>query len=60
MIVKATLDKNVKPTREQIEEIRRATEQPIVYDEDSPKLTETMKKELISAAKNRNMLKEIG
>ena len=39
------LPKGTKPTPEQIAEIREAAKRPIVYDEDSPKLTrEQLKK----------------
>ena len=39
------LPKGSKPTPEQIAEIREAAKRPIVYDEDSPKLTpEQLKK----------------
>lgn len=39
-IVRYSLDPNRKPTEKELEELRRAAEMPITYDEDSPFLTE--------------------
>ena len=39
MIVKSILTKDMKPTSEQIAEVRRAASIPIVFDEDCPELT---------------------
>ncbi len=39
MIRTATLDRNQKPTEEQIQQIREAANKEIIFDEDSPELT---------------------
>lgn len=54
MIRKVTLDRNQKPTDEQIKQIKEAAEREIVFDEDSPELTPAMEKAFRLAAKNRN------
>ncbi len=54
MIRTATLDRNQKPTEEQIRQIREAAKKEIVFDDDSPELTPAMEKAFRLAAKNRN------
>lgn len=54
MIRTVTLDRNQKPTEEQIKQIDEAAKRELVFDEDSPELTPAMKKAFRSAAKNRN------
>lgn len=54
MIRKVTLDRNQKPTMEQIKQIEEAKKREIVFDEDSPELTPAMEKAFRLAAKNRN------
>ena len=54
MIRTVTLDRNQKPTKEQIRQIEAAAKREIVFDEDSPKLTPAMEKAFRLAAKNRN------
>ena len=54
MIRTVTLDRNQKPTAEQIRQIEEAKKQDIVFDEDSPELTPAMEKAFRLAAKNRN------
>ncbi len=54
MIRTVTLDRNQKPTKEQIRQIEEAAKKEIVYDEDSPELTPAMEKAFWLAAKNRN------
>ena len=54
-----TLDRNRKPTEEQIKQIREAAKREIVFDEDSPELTPAMEKALRLAAKNRNTQRNI-
>ena len=49
-----TLDRNQKPTEEQIKQIKEAATREIVFDEDSPELTPAMEKAFRLAAKNRN------
>lgn len=49
-----TLDRNKKPTEEQIKQIEEAAKREIVFDEDSPELTPAMEKAFRLAAKNRN------
>ena len=38
------IDKNQKPTSEQLQEIADAQKQPIIFDEDSPELSPAMYK----------------
>ena len=54
MIRTAILDRNQKPTEEQIKQIKEAAKKPIVFDDDSPMLTPAMEKAFRLAAKNRN------
>ena len=49
-----TLDRNKKPTEEQIKQIEEAAKREIVFDEDSPELAPAMEKAFRLAAKNRN------
>lgn len=48
------LNRNQKPTEEQINRIKEAAKKEIVFDEDSPELTPAMEKAFRLAAKNRN------
>lgn len=48
------MDRNQKPTKEQIRQIEEAAKREIVFDEDSPELTPAMEKAFRLAAKNRN------
>ena len=59
MIRTVTLDRNQKPTEDQIEQIRKAAEREITFDEDSPQLTPAMEKAFRLAAKNRNTQKRM-
>jgi len=59
MIRTVTLDRNQKPTQEQIKQIEAAAKREIVFDEDSPELTPTMEKAFRLAAKNRNTHKKM-
>ena len=54
LIKSVILDKNAKPTEEQIREIQEAAKREITFDEDSPELTPAMEKAFRLAAKNRN------
>ena len=54
MIRTVILDRNQKPTKEQIRQIEEATKREIVFDDDSPELTPAMEKAFRLAAKNRN------
>ena len=54
MIKTVILDKNQKPTAEQIKQVQEAAKKEIVFDEDSPELTPAMEKAFRLAAKNRN------
>ena len=54
MIRTVILDRNQKPTKEQIRQIEEATKREIVFDDDSPQLTPAMEKALRLAAKKRN------
>lgn len=59
MIKTVTLDRNMKPTEEQIKEIEDAAKREIVFDEDSPEMTPAMEKAFRLAAKNRNTQRNI-
>ena len=52
-----TLDRNQKPTKEQLKQIEKASKREIIFDEDSPELTPAMEKAFRLAAKNRNTQK---
>ena len=52
-----TLDRNKKPTEEQIKQIEEAAKREIVFDEDSPELTPAMEKAFRKKTKNRNAQK---
>ena len=54
MIRTVILDRNQKPTKEQIRQIEEATKREIVFDDDAPQLTPAMEKAFRLAAKNRN------
>ncbi len=54
MMRTVTLDRNQKPTKEQIRQIEEAAKREIVFDDDSPELTPAMEKAFRLAAKNRN------
>ena len=59
MIVKSTLNDGEKITEDQLKEIEAAKKMPIVYDEDSPELTEEMEKAFLVAARSRNRYKTL-
>ncbi|MCR4805455.1 MAG: hypothetical protein K5981_07350 [Clostridia bacterium] len=52
MTTKAILFKGARPTKEQIEEVRKAVSMPVVFDEDCPQLTEEQLKQF-GPPKNR-------
>ena len=54
MIRTVTLNRNQKPTEEQIRQIEEAKKREIIFDEDSPELTPAMEKNFMLEAKNRN------
>lgn len=54
-----TLDRNKKPTEEQIKQIEEAAKREIVFDEDSPELAPAMEKAFRLAAKNRNTQRNV-
>ena len=60
MIRTVILDKDHKPTAEQIKQIEEAAKREIVFDEDSPELTPAMEKAFRLAAKNRNTQRKTG
>ena len=60
MIRTVTLDRNQKPTEEQIRQIKEAAKREIVFDEDSPELTPAMEKAFRLATKNRNTQRNMG
>ncbi len=59
MIVHGVLRAGDKPTPEQIHEIHEACKWPIVYDEDSPKLTSEMVEGFRQAVHERNACKKL-
>lgn len=60
MIQTVTLNRNQKPTSEQIRQIEEAAKREIVFDEDSPELTPAMEKAFRLAAKNSNTQRKTG
>ena len=52
-MVEYTLTEGEKLTDEQLEEVKEAKKNPIVYDEDAPKLSSALKKALECAAGNK-------
>lgn len=52
-IIKKTIVKGQKPTNEQLMELEAASKMPIVYDEDSPELTEEQYAQTAEAARSR-------
>ena len=52
-ITKYTLEPDAKPTKAQIKEIKKAAKKPVVYDEDSPKLTDEQLSEFAKIAKQQ-------
>ncbi|MBR1597806.1 MAG: hypothetical protein IJ661_02700 [Lachnospiraceae bacterium] len=54
MMVEKTLYPWERPTQEQIEEIRRAADMPVVYDEDCPPISKTMGEKIRKAVQERN------
>ena len=41
-VVKMMIKKTDKPSKEQIQKMREAKNKPVVFDEDSPEMTEAM------------------
>lgn len=60
MVRTVTLDRDQKPTEEQIRQIEEAAKREIVFDEDSPELSPAMEKAFRLAAKNRNTQRNMG
>lgn len=52
-MIKKTIVKGQKPTHEQLMELEAASKMLIVYDEDSPELTEEQYAQMAEAARNR-------
>ena len=42
MLIEVYYDYSDKPSKEQIEKMREAKNKPIIFDEDSPEMTESM------------------
>lgn len=51
------IDKGQKPTNEQLQEVKEAPKNPIVFDEDSPELSPAMYKTFKSSVIQRNRTK---
>ncbi len=51
------IDKEQKPTKEQLQEVMDAQNRPIVFDEDSPELSPAMYKAFKSSVIQRNRKK---
>ncbi len=60
MIRTVTLDRNQKPSDEQIKQIKEAAKREIIFDDDSPELTPAMEKAFRLAVKNRNTQRQTG
>lgn len=54
MMIKKTLQPWEKPTLEQIEEIRRAADMPVSYDDDCPPISKAMGEKIRKAVQERN------
>ena len=52
-MIKKMIVKGQKPTHEQLMELETASKMPIVYDEDSPELTEEQYVQTTETARNR-------
>ena len=50
------LSPDQKPSKEQLHEVQKAAQKPIVFDEDSPELSPAMLKQLKVAARNRDRI----
>lgn len=57
-IVKYTLNPNTPLTEEQKQELKRASEMPIVYDEDSPEFTDEQYAEFAAFAKQQRAMRK--
>ena len=53
------INKDQKPTKEQLQEVMEAKKQPIVFDEDSPELSSAMYKAFKSSVIQRNRKKNV-
>jgi uncharacterized protein (DUF4415 family) len=54
------LKAGAKPTKKQIERIRKAAQKPITFDDDSPELTPRQLAQLAQAARERNLKQTVG
>lgn len=52
-----TIEKGQKSTEEQLQEVLEAKNKPIVFDEDSPELSQAMYKAFMSSVIQRNRKK---
>ncbi len=59
MIVRRVIYKGQKPTPEQIEEIKKLKDRPIIFDEDCPELTDEQLKQF-KRVNPRRKEKEVG
>ena len=55
MMKTVILDRDQKPTQEQIRSIHAASKRKIVFDEDSPEMTPKMEEAFRMAARKRNI-----
>jgi uncharacterized protein (DUF4415 family) len=60
MIITSRLKAGAKPTKKQIERIRKASQQPIAFDDDCPELTREQLAQLAEAARMRNLKQTVG
>jgi uncharacterized protein (DUF4415 family) len=60
MTVTSKLKAGAKPTRTQVERIRKAAKKPIEFDEDGPELTPKQMAQLAEAARLRNLKHTVG
>ena len=54
--VRKVVIKGQRPSEKQLKEVEEAAKKPIVYDEDSPALTETQYAQMAEAAKQRKKM----
>jgi uncharacterized protein (DUF4415 family) len=60
MLVTSTLNARDKPGKDQIERIRKAAKQPIVFDEDCPEATPEQLALFAAEARKRNLKHTVG
>ncbi|MGN0437467.1 MAG: hypothetical protein ACI4F4_03015 [Lachnospiraceae bacterium] len=59
MITRVCIKQGDKPTKEMLQQVKLASEKPIVYDEDCPKLTSGQIKAFECAVRQRNRRRKV-